>query len=129
MYLARELERDEVPVALTVQVDSVRKHGEDDSLIPANVAEAVNFYQPEGILHGQSRILAADRSHTTILGNYRFTYAHEPAACHAYPWYDRLLFKGHTAIECDPLVWSQVETLIASRMPRSNAVQSEIASK
>jgi len=44
----------------------------------------------------------------------------EPAACHAYPWYNRLLFKGHTAIECDPKVWSQIETLIQSRLPLTN---------
>jgi len=126
VYLARELERDAVPVALTVQVDSVRKHGKDDSLIPANVAEAVNFYQPDGILHGQPRILAADPSRTTIVGNYRFTYAHEPAACHAYPWHDRLLFKGHTAIECDPQVWSHIERLIETRLPRVKPVDTEV---
>lgn len=38
-----------MPVALTVQVDSIKKHGKDDSVIPANVAEAVNFYQPGGM--------------------------------------------------------------------------------
>ncbi len=105
VYLARELEREGISVTLTIQVDSVRKHGEDDSVIPANVVEAINFYQPNGILHGQSRIKAADPAHTAILGNYRFAYEREPAACHAYPWYNRLLFKGHTAIECDPQVW------------------------
>ncbi len=119
VYLSRELARDGIPVALTVQVDSVKKHGEDDSVIPANVAEAVNFYQPSGILHGQRRVIAADPSSTTILGNYRFSYLHEPAACHAYPWYNRVMFKGHTAIECDPQVWSQVETLIEARIPQT----------
>ena len=44
VYLARELEHDGIPVALTSPVDSVRKHGQDDSIIPTNVAEAVNFY-------------------------------------------------------------------------------------
>lgn len=115
--LARELERDGIPVVLTIQVDSVTKNAEDDSLIPANVAEAVNFYQTGGILHGRSRITAADPSRTMILGNFRFTYEKEPAECRAYPWYDRLLFKGHTAIECDPAVWSQIETLIRMRLP------------
>ncbi len=117
VYLARELEREGIPVALTIQVDSVRKHGEDDSVIPPNVVEAINFYQPNGILHGQSRIKAADPTHTTILGNYRLAYEREPAACHACPWYNRLLFKGHTSIECDPQVWSQIQVLIASRLP------------
>jgi pimeloyl-ACP methyl ester carboxylesterase len=115
VYLARELERDGIRVALTVQVDSIRKHHADDSVIPANVAEAINFYQPNGILHGQQRIKAADPVRTEILGNYRLAYRQEPAACHAYPWYNRLLFKGHTSIECDPELWSQIETLIVSR--------------
>jgi len=123
VYLARELEREGIPVTLTIQVDSVRKHGEDDSVIPANVIEAINFYQPNGILHGQLRIKAADPTYTTILGNYRLAYEREPAACHAYPWYNRLLFKGHTAIECDPHVWSQIQMLIASRLPLTNVPQ------
>jgi len=115
--LARALERDGIPVALTIQVDSVTKNSEDDSHIPANVTEAVNFYQTGGILHGRTKITAADPSRTMILGNFRFTYEKEPAECRAYPWYDRLVFKGHTAIECDPRVWSQIETLIQMRLP------------
>jgi hypothetical protein len=115
--LARGLQRDGIPVSLTIQVDSVAKNGEDDSLIPANVVEAANFYQTRGILHGRTRIRAVDPSRTKILGNFRFTYEKEPAECRTYPWYDRLLFKGHTAIECDPRVWSQVEELIRTRLP------------
>ena len=46
---------------LTIQVDSISKRGENDALIPANVAEAINFYQPNGLLHGQAQIRAADR--------------------------------------------------------------------
>jgi hypothetical protein len=115
--LARELERRDIPISLTVQVDSVRKKGEDDSVIPPNVAEAINFYQPDGMLHGRSTITAADPSRTHILGNFRFQYEKEPAACRSYPWYDRLLFKGHTAIECDPRVWSQIEAMIKVRLP------------
>jgi len=115
--LARELQRNGVPVSLTVQVDSVSKNGEDDSLIPANVVEAVNFYQTGSLLHGRPKIRAADPSRTRILGNLRFQYQKQPAECRAYPWYDRLLFKGHTAIECDPRVWSQVEALIRMRLP------------
>ncbi len=115
--LARRLQRDGIPVSLTIQVDSVAKNGENDSLIPANVVEAANFYQTHGFLHGRTRISAADPSRTKILGNFRFTYEKEPAECRAYPWYDRLLFKGHTSIECDPHVWSQVEELIRTRLP------------
>ena len=35
--LARQLEKDGIPVVLTIQVDSVSKRGEDDAVIPANV--------------------------------------------------------------------------------------------
>lgn len=115
--LARELQREGIPVLLTVQVDSIIKHGQNDSVIPANVAQAINFYQTRGILHGRTQITAADPSRTQILGDFRFDYAREPAACSDFPWYDRRFFKGHTSIECDPRVWSRIESLIRSRLP------------
>lgn len=116
IYVTRELEREGIPVVLTIQVDSVRKNGEDDSVIPGNVVDAVNFYQSKGLIHGSTAITAADPSRTTILGNFEFKYTKEPAACRAYPWYDRFFFKTHTAIECDPRVWSQIQDLIDSRV-------------
>jgi hypothetical protein len=117
IVLARELQRDGVPVLLAVQVDSVAKPGQNDFLIPANVAAAANFYQITGMLHGQSTIRAADPARTQILGNYKFDYAAHPAGCYGpYPWYDRFFMKAHTEIECDPNVWNQVETLIRSRL-------------
>ena len=129
VYLARELEHDGIPVALTIQVDSVRKHGQDDSIIPANVGEAVNFYQSKGMIHGRAKIVAANPSRTAIDGNFNFTYQKEPDACRTYPWYDRLFFKGHTSIECDPRVWSQVENLIEARLPvSSHSTPPEVAS-
>lgn len=115
--LARELEKDKIPVLLTIQVDSVPKLGQNDRLIPANVAEAVNFYQSDGLLHGEPRIQAVDPSRTKILGNYRYEYGQKPLQCEDYPWYDRLLIKQHTEIECDPAVWSQLESLIRSKLP------------
>ena len=44
--LARDLRSLGIPVLLTVQVDSVRKMGQKDDVIPGNVAEAMNFFQP-----------------------------------------------------------------------------------
>ena len=52
--VARKLGRDDIPVLLTIQVDSVAKKGQDDALIPANVAQAVNFYQLDGYLKGRA---------------------------------------------------------------------------
>ena len=78
VLLARDLRREGVPVLLTVQVDSVAKVWQNDSVIPDNVAEAVNFYQPHGFIHGRARITAADPAKTEILGNYRTDYKKNP---------------------------------------------------
>ncbi len=115
--LARELGREGIPVLLTVQVDSVSKPGENDKDIPANVAEAANFYQVNGFLHGQPQIRAVDPARTHIIGNFRSDYKASPIDCKEYPWYDRVFMKAHTQIECDPRVWTQVESLIQSRLP------------
>ncbi len=115
--LARELEREGIPILLTVQVDSVCKPGENDTVIPANVSEAANFYQLDGFLHGEPKIRAADPARTHIIGNFRFDYKTNPIDCKEYPWYDRVFMKSHTQIECDPRVWTQVESLIHSKIP------------
>jgi hypothetical protein len=115
--LAKELEGEHIPVLLTIQVDSVAKIRENDEVIPANVGEAVNFYQTDGLLHGQSKIRAADESHTRILGNFHSEYKTKNIRCDEYPWYDKVFAKYHTKIECDPAVWSQVESLIRSKLP------------
>ena len=115
--LARELQRDGIPVLLTIQVDSISKIRQNDAFIPANVAEAANFYQPDGLLHGRSEIHAADAKHTRIIGNFKFDYRAHPLSCAKYPWFERYFAKSHTEIECDPIVWSQVESLIRSKLP------------
>ncbi len=115
--LARELDRDRVPVLLTIQVDSVAKLHHNDAVIPANVTRAVNFYQPNGLLHGQAEIRAADPTRTTILGNFRFDYKANAYQCNEYPWYDRIFVKAHTQIECDPTVWEKAESFIRSDLP------------
>jgi hypothetical protein len=116
--LADALNRDGISVLLTIQVDSVMKHGEDDSLIPPNVAQAVNYYQTDGRLHGRSEIRAADPARTHVIGNFRFAYGKKPIACEAaYPWWDRLVMQPHIEIECDPKVWNQVESLIRATLP------------
>jgi hypothetical protein len=114
--LARQLEKDGIPVILTIQVDSVSKRGEDDAVIPANVSQAINFYQLDGMLHGQPQIRAANPAHTRILGNFRSDYKTKPLSCGQYPWWDRVFMKSHIQIECDPAVWNQVESLIRSNL-------------
>ncbi len=115
--LAKELEKEGIPVLLTVQVDSVAKIRQNDEVIPANVAEAANFYQADGLLRGQSKIRAADETRTRILGNFRMEYKSKKIRCDKYPWYEKAFAKYHTDIECDPSVWGQVESLIGSKLP------------
>ncbi len=94
----------------------VAKWGEKDGVIPANVAEAANFYQAEGLLHGQTEIRAAEAKRTRILGNFKIAYGEKNLKCENYPWYDRVFLKYHTEIECDPAVWKQVEDLIRAKL-------------
>jgi hypothetical protein len=115
--LARQLQADSIPVLLTIQVDSVRKFDEDDGVIPANVQQAANFYQPDGIVHGRATIRAANPTVTEILGNFRFDYEAHPVECRQYPLRDRIFMKTHMEIDCDPKVWSKVESLIRSKLP------------
>jgi hypothetical protein len=117
--LARWLGRQEIPVLLTVQVDSITKPGEDDVTIPPNVRQAINFYQPDGILHGVPEIRAADPTRTQILGNFRFDYKSHPVDCSAFPWIARALEKTHIEIETDPRVWDRVDSMIRSHLPAS----------
>jgi len=118
--IARTLGKDGVPVLLTIQVDSVSK-GNDDRFIPANVAQAINFYQLDGLLHGRRQILAMDPLRTQILGNFRFDYKNNPVNCNGYPWYAQIFMKPHIEIESDPRVWGQVESLIRSKLPSQPA--------
>ncbi len=116
VMLSRELNRAGIPVLLTVQVDSVAKPWQSDRVIPANVAAAVNFYQPHGLIHGRAQIVADDDSKTQILGNYRFDYRKQPVQCKGASWIQGVLVPSHVQSECDPRLWTQVETLVRQRM-------------
>jgi len=128
VLLSRELARAGIPVLLTVQVDSVAKPWQTDRVIPDNVAEAANFYQPHGLIHGRAEISAADDSKTQILGNYRFDYQKEPVQCKGASWFQRKFTPSHMQSDCDPHLWSQVEvlvrqTILKSESPEVGAVQ------
>lgn len=119
--LARDLRALGIPVLLTVQVDSVQKMGQKDDIIPANVAEAMNFFQSDGMLHGRKLIRAENPGKTKILGNYELSYKHTSLSCKGYPWQQKLFAKQHMYIECDPQVWTQIESLIRSKLPQMQA--------
>lgn len=115
--MAHELHDDKIPVLLTILVDRVSKIGEGDPRIPSNVAQAVNFYQLDGLLHGRPTIRAVDPAKTEILGNYQLDYKDTHVSCDKYPWYARLFMGPHIEIENDPRVWNQVEALISAKLP------------
>jgi hypothetical protein len=114
--LARELGKDGIPVLLTIQIDSITKPGQQDSVIPFNVVSAVNFYQVHGLLHGSTAIRAADPARTKIIGNFRMTYKAHQVRCNEYPWYSRLFTGPHIAIESDPRVWNHIGSLVDAEL-------------
>jgi len=116
LAFARELQRREIPVALTIQIDSVRKWHQNDHTVPANVEKAVNFYQTRGFTPGQKLIVPADPARTKILGNYRMTYQDHQIRCDNYKWLSRAFNKAHHQIENDPHVWDQIGLLIDSEL-------------
>ena len=111
---ARELGKRDIPVLLTVQIDIVAKPRQKPLEIPSSVQQAVNFFQPTGLLHGQPRIVAADPLRTKILGNFRMTYENRAVDCGNFPWFARTFNKPHHKIENDSRVWEQVNSLIDS---------------
>jgi len=127
VQLAKELRRLGIPVLLTVQVDSVAKLGQRDDVIPDNVEEAVNFYQPHGIIHGRPEITAADPTRTSILGNYRFDYKKDPVQCSGLSWYDRFITPSHAQSECDPRLWSEIESMVRQRIAPGTGIAAVIA--
>jgi hypothetical protein len=116
VLLARDLRRQGIPVLLTVQVDSVAKVWQNDSVIPDNVAEAVNYFQTQGIIHGRRRITAANPDRTEILGNYRMDYKKTPVECPEASWWYRVFTPGHMQSECDPHLWTQIETMVKQQL-------------
>jgi hypothetical protein len=124
--LARELEDRGIPVLLTIQIDSVVKIGENDERTPANVAQAVNFYQPHGIIHGRQEIHPEDSSRTEVIGNFRFDYQNNPVPVQGASWFAKTFLRPHVSIENDPMVWNQVESLIRAKLP-APAAQRQLA--
>jgi pimeloyl-ACP methyl ester carboxylesterase len=121
---ARELGQMGIPVALTIQVDTIGKPGHKVSAISPNVASAINFYQHQhgGFLHGQPEIIAADPAHTKILGNILMNYEDRPINCDNYSWYSRTFNKPHHLIENDFRVWDQLASLINTDLPNTPSI-------
>lgn len=114
--LARQLQKMGVPVFLTVQVDSV---GRGDRVIPSNVLRAANLFQSNGwFIQGEPEIRAEDQTRTTIIGNFKFDYAHKKIDISRVSWGKKAFRIAHTKMEYDPEVWDKVEELIVDAIKK-----------
>ena len=104
----------EIPVLLTVQVDSV---GLGDATISPNVRRAANFYQPNGwFIKGECEIRAQDPSQTTIIGNFKYDYSNKDVEISHVHWFRKLFRVAHAKISFDPDVWAEVKKLIINEI-------------
>jgi hypothetical protein len=116
--LSHDLEKKDIPVLLTVQVDSV---GFSDHLIPSNVLRAANLFQSnDWIFSGEDEILPLDPDSTDILANLEFDYSNKKVDMSAQPWQRRLFSTPHSMMDADPEVWFVVERLILDEVSRVN---------
>lgn len=114
---ARELKTAGVPVMLTVQVDAI---GQNDEVIPSNVAAAANLFQSDGLfLHGARQIRAEDPQTTEIIGNFQFNYRDSSIDLSDLAWHKKVFQESHLRMDRDPAVWSKVEELILMALARN----------
>ena len=114
--LSHDLRDMDIPILLTVQIDSVGFFY-DDHLIPSNVKRAANLYQQDGwLLVGEDEIIPEDPKKTKIIKNVRFFYEDKEVDMSGEPWKRRLLSVPHSKMDADPQVWSTVEQLILSEI-------------
>ncbi|MBI3895469.1 MAG: hypothetical protein HY313_06015 [Acidobacteria bacterium] len=107
---ARELSQMDVPVLLTMQVDSV---GRNDAQIPSNVGCAANLFQKDGILiHGEPEIEAENPARTYIIGNFRYDYKNKQFDLSQFSWWKKVFRVAHLKMEVDPAVWAKVEEMV-----------------
>lgn len=112
--LARQLQEMDVPVLLTVQIDSV---GWGDAVIPSNVASAANLYQRDGLfIRGEPQIRAENPGKTKILGNFRFSYRGRNIDLSKVPWHKKIFRAAHAKMELDPEVWAKAAEIILNAM-------------
>jgi hypothetical protein len=113
---ARQLQQLDLPVLLTVQVDSV---GRSDEVIPSNVLAAANLYQRNGrFIRGPQQIRPQDPARTRILGNSRYEYLNSNIDISDLPWHKTFLRRDHARMDRDPRVWARVEELIVNAVDR-----------
>ncbi len=122
---ARQMEELDVPILLTIQVDSI---GIGDGVIPPNVRSAANLFQRDGwIIRGEPEIRAEDPARTRILGNFRFSYKSRQIDLTDVAWFKKIGRVAHTKMDRDPEVWDQVEQLIRDAVESARVLISRSA--
>ena len=117
--LARELKAMNVPVHLTIQIDSV---GKNDSTTPSNVKRAANLFQKNGwIIQGEPEIHPEDPKRTHIIGNLEFDYSKSEIDISHISWFKKIFRVAHTRMGNDPEVWQKVEEMITEEINRKDA--------
>lgn len=112
--ISQELKKMDVPILLTVQIDSVGLVY-DDHIIPSNVKRAGNLFQNDGwILQGEDQIEPENPDKTTIVANIRFDYRGKKVDMSSVSWQRKLFSLPHTKMDADPEVWATVEQMILS---------------
>jgi hypothetical protein len=118
---ARQLAKQNRPIRLTLQIDSV---GRGDGEIPPNVQYAANLYQANGrFIKGENPIRACDPDRTRILGNWEFDYDHPPGSeisLDDLPWWKTIFRTAHAKMDRDERVWNIVEKLIRACCRRAD---------
>ena len=116
--LARQLAEMDVPLLLTVQIDSV---GRGDGLIPPNVRRAANLFQANGLfIRGEPEIRAQDPTKTTIVGNFEYDYRGKNIDLSHVSWWKKILRTAHAKMGHDPEVWARIEGLILDALRGTN---------
>jgi hypothetical protein len=107
---ANQLNALNIPVILTVQIDSV---GKADGIIPENVRHAANLFQRKGkIIRGEPQIRAQDSESTNIIGNFEYKYTEKDIDLSRIPWHKKIFRTDHSKMNLDPNVWNRVKSLI-----------------
>ena len=114
--LAHQLKKRNIPVVLTIQIDSV---GRNDDIIPDNVRYAANLFQKNGrIIRGEPVILPEDPRKTIILGNFEFDYSQKRIDLSSVHWWKKIFRVDHTKMNLDSEVWSKVKELILHQIQK-----------
>ena len=128
LVFARLLAGRDLPVQLTLQIDSV---GWDDADVPPNVRWAANLFQDEGaVIAGEHPIKPSDPRRTTVVGEWEFDYDRPPGngiAIDGLPWHKTFLRADHARMDRDPRVWSKAARLVRDacegRVPGASAAR------